>query len=340
MSSTERRASGSRDYVILAALTTIAYYYACQCDLVFDDISAIKDNKDLRPASPLRNIFLNDFWGTPMRKEQSHKSYRPLTVLTFRWNFLAHGVNPFGYHFVNIVLHWFVCILFHKLCAILLVEEEDSSSHSHASRTSFVAAALFAVHPVHSEAVTGVVGRAELLSSIFYIGAFISYARAVAPRRQTNWFQLFSTTAICIVCSMLCKEQGITITGVCFVYELFVVQSIRPWLFLKAVCNGDTKTLIGLMNGKLLKRLSFLIAVTFLMLAGRLYVIQSQLPVFTKFDNPASSADTPTRQLTFLYLIYVNIKLLLLPTDLCCDWTMGEFVFFSHTFFVYPFCLE
>lgn len=321
MSSTDDR----RDILVLGAVTMLAYYYACQCDLVFDDISAIRDNKDLRPASPLKNIFLNDFWGTSMRKEHSHKSYRPLTVLTFRWNFLAHGLNPFGYHFVNIVLHLVVCILFRNVCAILL--DALCCCATTIGRTSFQAALLFAVHPVHTEAVTGVVGRAELLSSIFYLGAFISYAKAVGARRQTtNWFQLLTSTAGCIVCSMLCKEQGITVTGVCFVYELIVVQGIRPWTFLRSICSGDTKSL---MNGKL----GFLIAVTVLILAGRLYVIQSQLPVFTRFDNPASSADTPTRQLTFFYLIFVNMKLLFLPTDLCCDWTMGELILICFCLF-------
>lgn len=42
-----------------------------------------------------------------------------------------------------------------------------------------------------------------------------------------------------------------------------------------------------------------------------------------RFDNPASVAATPTRQLTYNYLAAVNLRLLFLPSDLCCDWTMG-----------------
>lgn len=42
-----------------------------------------------------------------------------------------------------------------------------------------------------------------------------------------------------------------------------------------------------------------------------------------RFDNPASVAPTPTRQLTYNYLAAVNLRLLFLPFDLCCDWTMG-----------------
>lgn len=44
---------------------------------------------------------------------------------------------------------------------------------------------------------------------------------------------------------------------------------------------------------------------------------------FIRFDNPASVAPTPSRQLTYNYLVSLNLWLLLFPCDLCCDWTMG-----------------
>lgn len=71
------------------------------------------------------------------------------------------------------------------------------------------------------------------------------------------------------------------------------------------------------------KRLVALSATTFCLLLARLQIMGSQLPVFTRFDNPASVAPTPTRQLTYHYLISVNLWLLLFPCNLCCDWTMG-----------------
>lgn len=54
--------------IIIFVTVTICYYNSCQCGFVFDDISAIKENRDLRPHTPLKNVFLNDFWGTPMHK--------------------------------------------------------------------------------------------------------------------------------------------------------------------------------------------------------------------------------------------------------------------------------
>lgn len=55
-------------YLVVVAVASAVYWNAVQCGFVFDDISAIKDNKDLRPHTPLSNLFFNDFWGTLMTK--------------------------------------------------------------------------------------------------------------------------------------------------------------------------------------------------------------------------------------------------------------------------------
>ena len=124
-------------YTGLFLLCTVLYWNALPCDFVFDDVTAILDNRDLRPHVPIRNLFANDFWGTPMSKEQSHKSYRPLTVLTFRWNYWLGETNPLGYHLVNVVLHGLVTMLYFKVCRQLV-----------AASVSLVASLCFAVHPV------------------------------------------------------------------------------------------------------------------------------------------------------------------------------------------------
>ena len=74
----------SSPVLLLSIVSTVCYFNSIFGGFVFDDVSAIKDNKDLRPSSPVSNILYNDFWGLPMSKEQSHKSYSPLTVLSFR----------------------------------------------------------------------------------------------------------------------------------------------------------------------------------------------------------------------------------------------------------------
>ena len=52
---------------ILCVTVAVCYLKALDCGFCFDDVSAIIDNKDLRPRTPIINLFWNDFWGTPMR---------------------------------------------------------------------------------------------------------------------------------------------------------------------------------------------------------------------------------------------------------------------------------
>ncbi len=262
--------------------------------------------RDLRPHVPLANLFQNDFWGTPMQKEQSHKSYRPLTVLTFRLNYLLHELQPLGYHLVNVILHAGVSLLYHALASSLLPPVP-----------ACVAALLFAVHPVHTEAVTGVVGRAELLASVFFLLVFLQYGKMCRQSGGLRWRGMM-LVCLLIAAAMLSKEQGITVIAVCVLQEVIVAQCLTPRSLLTMAAAASksgppvwVKRLIVLMMAGL--GLMFL----------RLRVMGVQLPVFTKYDNPAAASPSPTRQLTHNYLLSVNWALLLAPTHLCCDWTMN-----------------
>ena len=98
--------------------------------------------KDLRGHVPWKNLWANDFWGTPMDREQSHKSWRPLTVATFRLNFALGKLDTFGYHLVNLVLHGAVTVLYHDLCVLVTAGKSGLSA---------MAAIMFALHPVRKK---------------------------------------------------------------------------------------------------------------------------------------------------------------------------------------------
>jgi hypothetical protein len=84
----------------------------------------------------------------------SHLSYRPLTTISFRFNHYFHGLRPFGYHVVNIALHAAVTALFTVATRRML----------NSAPTAVFAGILFAVHPLHVEVATNIIGRAESLS--------------------------------------------------------------------------------------------------------------------------------------------------------------------------------
>uniref|UniRef100_A0A8C6S5G5 Protein O-mannosyl-transferase TMTC3 n=1 Tax=Neogobius melanostomus TaxID=47308 RepID=A0A8C6S5G5_9GOBI len=211
-----------REVLLLTGLVVGCYWNSLSCGFVFDDVSAILDNKDLRPSTPLKNLFLNDFWGTPMSE------------------------------------------------------------------------------------VTGVVGRAELLSSIFFLAAFLSYTKSTSPQRAIVWTPILLTVVLVAVAT-LCKEQGITVVGICCIYEVFVAQGFTLPLLLDTVRHlvlGKDGFPLALLQTLL--KLMVLVISTLLLVIVRVQVIQSQLPVFTRFDNPAAVSPTPARQLTFNYLLPLN----------------------------------
>lgn len=180
-------------------------------------------------ATPLWSVFTNDFWGEPIYSNTSHKSYRPLTILTFRWNYAIGGLDPTGYHLVNIVLHGLNSALFVTTCNVIF-----QGMTSCQSRT-LLASLLFVVHPIHTEAVANVVGRADLLCAFFYLVSFLSYvkcfnfrtiiSKAARPASYSRKW-LFITVLFCVL-SLLSKEQGVTVLAICITYDILYICNIN-----------------------------------------------------------------------------------------------------------------
>ncbi|KAJ8245606.1 hypothetical protein GJAV_G00272550 [Gymnothorax javanicus] len=88
-----RSKRGVTCYVVLVLVCVLCYGNSLQGEFVHDDVWAIINNPDVRPGSSLGNIFFNDFWGKRMADNTSHKSYRPLCILTFNAGH-AHQAQP------------------------------------------------------------------------------------------------------------------------------------------------------------------------------------------------------------------------------------------------------
>ena len=129
-----------------ALLGVVLYFNSLDCGMCFDDGPALQNNQDLTPNTSWSDLLGNDFWGSNISTNFSHKSYRPLCVATFRLNYMLHGLDPIGYHLVNVVLHAVVCYLYVKLCAVVF--------STNSVWPALTAGLLFAVHPIHTEAVS------------------------------------------------------------------------------------------------------------------------------------------------------------------------------------------
>ncbi|GIY10768.1 protein O-mannosyl-transferase TMTC3, partial [Caerostris darwini] len=147
---------------------------------------------------------------------------------------------------------------------------------------SLITSLLFAVHPIHSEAVTGVVGRAELLSSIFFLLALQTYIRS-ARLKGPNDYKALLRCLLFAGLAMLSKEQGITVVAVCATYDIFLVQkSTRAPMVPDRAPQGKIKGPTPTWRKDLVLRLLVMTVGTALMLLARMKLMGSRLPVFNK----------------------------------------------------------
>ena len=188
---------------------------------------AILTNADLHANSPWFDLLVNDFWGTPLHHSGSHKSYRPICVATYRLNYLFSELEPFGYHLVNIILHGIVSVLFYHLTGYIFGDW---------TTPKMVATLLFIVHPIHTEAVASVVGRAEILACMFFLLSLIAYLKAVrcsnieggvgAVHSEFSWGWLACSMLLAVL-ALFSKEQGVTVLGVCAVIDIFIISKVK-----------------------------------------------------------------------------------------------------------------
>ncbi|XP_067669526.1 protein O-mannosyl-transferase TMTC4-like [Haliotis asinina] len=216
------------------------------------------------------------------------------------------------------------------------VDQESARPVFASPRAALLCAVLFAVHPIHTESVAGVVGRADLLCALTFLLSFLMYARAcLSPSCLVSYrpesFSLVSIIAsICLcVVSTFCKEQGITVIGVCSVFDIIVVCRLDPfkWLpHMKVVLvthRAKSKDMAPWRKG-LIKRHLILILTGVSLLITRIRIMGSTTPLFSENDNPHSFVnDMISKILNYNYLYAMNAWLLLNPWWLCFDWSMG-----------------
>lgn len=136
--------------------------------------------------------------------------WRPLVSLSYAVQWHWHGATAWPYHLVNILLHAAACAVVAELARRLA-----------GMRAAWIAGPLFAAHPVHVEAVAGIVGRAELLCTLAFVGALVLFLKRPLTIRR-----VLAITG-CFLVALLSKEQGILLPLMLLMAALFVARPTR-----------------------------------------------------------------------------------------------------------------
>lgn len=173
--------------LLLAAATVLVYQQAWHAGYIWDDDVYVTANKLLTAPDGLSRIWFSF---------DSPSQYFPLVYTTFRLEHALWGLHPEGYHWVNILLHVANALLVWRLLGVLRVPG------------AWLAAAIFALHPVQVESVAWITERKNVLMGLFFLLALLAWVKFLETSSSQRWksyslallfyaLALFSKTTAC-----------------------------------------------------------------------------------------------------------------------------------------------
>jgi len=212
-------ATRARAAFFVAAVGIITYVLSVWDGFAYDDVAIIPGDPRITKLK-LLEIFQLPYW-------HNLAIYRPLTTLSFAVDWLLSRGYPWYFHAINVLEHGAVCAL-----VFLLLAELFSPA------AALAGALLFAVHPVHVEAVTNVVGRAEVVSALFYLGAILIWVRGGSRPRPWR----VAVITVCFAVALLHKESSATLPAAI----VLVDAALGRWSFRPAALKDYLRRLLPL----------------------------------------------------------------------------------------------
>ncbi|HAY34255.1 MAG TPA: hypothetical protein PK536_13475, partial [Ignavibacteria bacterium] len=164
-------------YLIIIVISYIVFYNSLHNEFVFDDESVIVNNASIQNTDNIVKYFSGE--------EGFHKVigkyYRPLVSASYAVDFSIWGLDPYGFHLTNLIIHIIACLLLFKILSLLF------SRYKYRNIFSLFGALIFAVHPIHTEAVSWISGRTDSMVSMFFFASFLFYIKFTGnPHHEVN----------------------------------------------------------------------------------------------------------------------------------------------------------
>ncbi len=263
----------------IALLVFAVYSNAVFDDFAYDDKVLIRDNDFVKEWSNLPLLLSPVDYYRLARDD----NYIPVTTFSFFVDYALFGLSPAGFHLTNIIVHILNSILLYIVVALAMKKR----------RAALLCALFFAAHPVHTESVTWVAGRTDLLSAFFFLTALLLHIRSEsATDREKTYFYLGALTAFSV--SLFAKEMSVTLLPVIVLYDACLGgERVRPWT-----------------RDRLLRYTGYLV-VTILFVAGKMISFSKGLEI-TNYPGGSLYASI----LTMTRAVVFYIRMLVVPVNL------------------------
>jgi len=292
---------------LLGALVLLAFVNTLRnTEFALDNKFIILEDPRLREAKweNVKLIFTQDYW----YPKAVSGLYRPLTTLSYLFNYaVLHSADKAAsYHWVNLLLHWLNTVLVYFMVLVLMDKLWPA----------LLTALLFAVHPIVTESVTNIVGRADLFAMMAVLGGFLCYAKSTVSRSWERFLWLVALAVVTML-GVFCKESAIAVLPVMILYDFtFRLQPrVKNWA-LNLLANAWDFFLKGY--------IAVLPAVTTMFLVRRAVFGKLRPPELPFVDNPLIDLSFWEARLTAIKVIGRYFWLLFWPARLSCDYSYNQ----------------
>jgi len=191
---------------VICFITTCAYASVLFNFFIGDDFVHLIWLKDAahNPELVLRNFHTSWLDGTTTR------FYRPLISVFMLSDYLISGTNAISFHITNLLFLLIGAICLFHICLHL----QKSCTNNDDLTFPFATAMMFALYPLHPEAVSWITGRVDAIVTAFYLASVWFYMRWRAGQSRVVWSVLF------FICALMSKEMAVTIPAVFLLYEI------------------------------------------------------------------------------------------------------------------------
>jgi tetratricopeptide (TPR) repeat protein len=192
----------------LVACATLPYLNILINGFVYDDDAQVMQNPYVRSFRFMKEIFTTNVWSFMGVSVSNY--YRPMMTLGYLICYKLFGMRAYGFHLVSLLLHVLI------VCLVFVLTERLTGDRVWA----FVAGALFALHPIHTESVAWIAAVTDLELTLFYLltfGLFLAVARPGGGRSERT----LAAMVFAFVLALLSKEQAMTLPALATVYEHF-----------------------------------------------------------------------------------------------------------------------
>lgn len=206
---------------LISAFSFLLYLNATHGKFVYDDFKIIVDNSFIKEWQYLPKIFTKDYFFI-----SGEMSYRPLVTISYFADYAIWGLNPFGFHLTNVILHTINAALFYLLLRAVL----------HNDRVVVLSVFFFVTHPILVETVNAVGYREDLLTATFFLTSLIYFTKydTLFSRESVTRGRFAVSYAISLIaylCALFSKEMAITLPVILLLFVVFSSNQ-KTWLCL------------------------------------------------------------------------------------------------------------